>query len=224
MPKVPVKKGPQLLVEGLDDFHVIRELLARHGIAHDQDSRCPWIKTAEPGHNKDALLRAVIPEIAASGGLPVGFVIDANGSAQETWNCIARKTRTAGVPTPEPIPKDGFVGYSDRYEAPVGIWVMPDNGHVGALEEFLERSIPADDALFTHACHAAHEAKSRGARFSEQNEHKAILYTWLAWQETPGRFYSKAVADRFFDAHSEIALRFLAWFRQLYQLTETLPA
>lgn len=221
MPEVPGQKGPRLVVEGVDDFHVIRELLARHGIARDQEPRCPRIGPAEPGRNKDALLDAVTTAIAASTGFPIGFVIDANASAHETWRRIAGRTREADVPTSKRIPKNGFIGFSDRYKAPVGVWVMPDNEHDGALEGFLEKSVPSDDVVFPYARRSAREAKRRGARFARKDEHKATLYTWLAWQKTPGGQYGMAMSAHFFDAHSEVAVGFLAWFRKLYQLTDS---
>ena len=100
---------------------------------------------------------------------------------------------------------------------------MPDNENEGALEGFLERSVPADDVMFAYARSAAREARSRGAQFAEKDERKAALHTWLAWQKTPGRQYGTAMRAHFFDAHSEVARRFLMWFRQLYRLAGTLP-
>ena len=56
-------------------------------------------------------------------------------------------------------------------------------------------------------------------RFPPVDRLKAILHTWLAWQQEPGRPYGTAVGARFFRHDSPAALAFLAWFKRLFSVS-----
>ena len=77
-------------------------------------------------------------------------------------------------------------GNSSEYGVRVGVWLMPDNRRIGALEDFLKDLIDDSDPLLRHAEKSTAEAKARGARFPEKYSKKALVHSWLAWQEEPG--------------------------------------
>ena len=212
------QERPTLRVEGKDDTNVFRHLLTRHGFDYNSDPKNwpDWYPIIKPTGGKEVLLKSVKTEISANSGRATGFVLDANGSLQNSWLQIAGKLKKAEVEVPSRIPKEGFVGKSVFYQAPVGVWLTPDNERDGALEHFLETLIADEDDLFAHAQESTREARRRGAQFAGHFD-KAALHAWLAWQEDPGLPYGSAIRAQFFGHDSEAAKRFIAWFRCLYQ-------
>ena len=59
-------------------------------------------------------------------------------------------------------------------------------------------------------------AKRAGALFPDSRRDKAVLRTWLAWQEEPGLPYGLAVSRHYFQDTS-LARRFAGWFRRLFK-------
>ena len=96
---------------------------------------------------------------------------------------------------------------------------MPDNRRSGALEEFLGSLVDDEDALLPLAETSTTSASERGAAFAEVHRRKAVLHTWLAWQERPGLPYGLAITARYFRHDSAAALAFVAWFRRVFAPT-----
>jgi hypothetical protein len=92
---------------------------------------------------------------------------------------------------------------------------MPDNISSGALEHFLGRLV-LPGPIWTYAAEVTEEARKRGAPCLEKDHAKSWLYTWLAWQENPGLPFGTALKGGLFEADSEEARRFVAWFRRLF--------
>ena len=199
-----------LYVEGSDDEHAIRHLLIRRGF-DPQDLPC-----FENLEGKQRVLEAIDIAVGVGTGKSLGFVMDANDSPQDTWRAVTARLKKVGVQVPKEIPEGGFVGESKDYGARVGVWLMPDNRKTGALEDFLRDLIEEADPLFIHAKDSAREAKQHGARYSERDYLKAVLHTWLAWQEEPGYPYGKAIKARYFGANSATGKRFINWFRNVF--------
>ena len=101
---------------------------------------------------------------------------------------------------------------------------MPDNRRTGALEDFLRELIEEEDSLIRHAEESTSQARALGAPFPGKDANKALLHTWPAWQEEPGRPYGVAVKKRYFRGDSETALRFLAWFSRVFEIVGDAPA
>lgn len=169
------------------------------------------------------MLRGMKTPIPAGTGNALGFVLDANNDVDRRWRAVVARLRRAGVYAPDETPAEGFEGESDEYGTRVGVWVMPDNRRTGALEDFLKELIKEDDPLIRHAEESASQARALGALFREQDTNKAVLHTWLAWQEEPGRPYGVAVKKRYFRGDSETALRLLAWFSRVFQIAGDAP-
>ena len=213
--------GPKLWVEGKNDMHAIGHLLRRHRIDYTDES-CPhWLPDIRIAGSKDELLKVVRTTVSAADGRSVGFVLDANSSLQDRWMAITTRLREVDVKTPREIPPDGFVGNSHRFRTPVGVWLMPDNRTAGTLEHFLETLIEEHDPLLTHARESTAQAKKfHGARYPDLKKKKAILHSWLAWQEEPGLPYGTAIRARYFCHDSPAANCFVAWFRQVFEVRE----
>ncbi|HEY8375848.1 MAG TPA: DUF3226 domain-containing protein, partial [Nannocystis sp.] len=117
------------------------------------------------------------------------------------------------------LPPEGCVAACSRTGRRFGVWIMPDNTSAGMLETFLKYLLPdGHDALWAHAQQAATRAHDRGAPFKQAHVDKANIYTWLAWQNPPGRQLHDAVKQRILRPDSPHAEPFVAWFCRLFEL------
>ena len=211
-----------LFVEGTDDKHAIRHLLRRHGV------ECPFagevvpdtlpamFPEIKPAGDKDRVLDAIEPAVSFGTGHSVGFVIDADEAAENTWHAARDRLSFLDPKPPTELPATGFIADVPDYKTRVGVWLMPDNRTSGALEHFLKDLVDQDDPLLALAHESTKAARERGATFSPVKHVKAVIHAWLAWQEEPGRPFGTAIAARYFNADSEAALAFLRWFDELY--------
>ena len=211
---------PTLHVEGSDDLHAIQHLLRLHGIPcptaggdGDFPTDSPEIKRAG---SKDRLLAGMATAVSVSNGRCVGFVLDADETPGNRWQAVSDRLRRIGVTLPRDAPEDGFVADVERFKARVGVWLMPDNRRSGALEEFLTDLVQDGDALLPIARSATDQAKSAGAAFAESQRRKAVIHTWLAWQERPGVPYGTALTAGYLRADSVAAVKFVDWFRRVF--------
>lgn len=218
--------GPfRFFVEGADDFHAILNLLARHELSRETlPQEFPRFRPSgiedeyEDGQGKDAVLRAIETAVKANSNEPVGFVLDADDDIRARWESVAHRLQEVGVDVGTELDPDGFLGESSEYGTRVGVWLMPDNEQAGRLEDFLEGLVDPTNPLLPHAQEATNGAKALGAAFSDTKTSKAVLHTWLAWQQEPGRPYGIAIKSGYLQHDSEAAERFVAWFRQLFGL------
>jgi hypothetical protein len=148
----------------------------------------------------------------------VGIVLDADSSPLERWQRV-RKAVLGLTAMPKEPPDDGFIGLATN-GCRMGVWLMPDNRSVGALEEFLTGLIPPSDAVWKYACEVSEEAHRRGAYFEKQHTPKASVRTWLAWQEQPGVPPGTAIERKYFNPASPAARGFVDWFQRMF-LAET---
>lgn len=206
----------KLHVEGQDDQHSLVHLLVRHGV--DYGTR-PWpgeFPTFEAVGGKDALLDGMATAVKVSGGRAIGFVLDADSPIEDRWRAVRDRLSRVGVDAPGAPEPGGFIGHSGAYRSTVGVWLMPDSQSDGKLEDFLQTLIEADDALISHAGSATDDARALGAKFTEPDRIKAMIHAWLAWQEAPGVPYGVAMQAHYFQHDSDLANRFVAWFKRLY--------
>ncbi len=206
----------KLHVEGKNDQHAIIHLLIRHGIDYDAKDWPATFPSIEAIGSKEDLLAGTETAVRLSNNLSIGFVLDANSSLQDRWTSIKSHLEKVGMEVPDEIPVGGFVGDAEEFQARVGVWLMPDNQRVGTLEEFLQTLIDESDELISLAEKSSDRAKKLGASFRDVDRNKAIMHTWLAWQETPGLPYGTAIRARFFRHDSSAANAFVAWFRIVF--------
>ena len=92
-----------LLVEGVDDAHVVRHLRD-----HPDQPDMPAFDIL----NKEGLanlISAIGPEVKAPGRLAVGILADANDDPNARWREIAGRLRKAGIETPDRLDSAGGV-------------------------------------------------------------------------------------------------------------------
>ena len=218
---MPNDERPHLRVEGKDDRYAIEHLLAQHGV----DRAAVNIKDSDPGDvgtsGKDSLLAGMRTAVVTSTGTSVGFVLDADAVPTARWAAVRTRLGGVGLELPGEIPEGGFVGDAIDVRARVGVWLMPDNRRSGDLEEFLTDLVGREDRLLELATASTRTAKEQGARFPEPRHRKAILHTWLAWQERPGVPYGTAIKAHYLSHDSVAAHAFVVWFRRVFETAET---
>ena len=219
---MPAVQRASLLVEGDDDAHAIKHLLRQYGCIcpiKDDKRRENWSENAPmitPVGDVDSLLDGMPSRIKLSNGRSVGFVLDADEVAGDRWRDVCRYVANIGLPIPSQIPTDGYVDISSEYHTRVGVWLMPDNRHSGALEAFLKDLVDNNDQLLSVAEDSTEKARKAGARFPDTKQDKAVIRTWLAWQEEPGLPYGLAVSKHYFAHNTALAGTFVGWFKRVF--------
>ena len=94
--------------------------------------------------------------------------------------------------------------------------MMPDNKTPGILEDFLRFLVPAGSTLFDHVINSVATIPQSERRFGQLAEPKAIVHTWLAWQEEPGRPLGTAITAKFLDPNVAQADVLVTWLKTLF--------
>ncbi|MEM7656611.1 MAG: DUF3226 domain-containing protein [Bacteroidota bacterium] len=203
--------GRFLYVEGKDDLHVIGNLWKVWG----GEDKYFLIKQQQ---GIETLLTAmeVILSPRKGSDTQIGFVVDADEDAQNSWTRIKDRLKNfeyQGIP--ELMPKEGLVVDTHIQRPKVGVWIWPDNQSRGILEDFLRSMVPEHDELWEKADSVLNEISVLGMqRFSEVALPKALIHTWLAWQETPGKPYGQSISAKYFDLSAAEA--FHQWLIRLF--------
>jgi hypothetical protein len=210
-----------LLVEGKDEERVIPELIEKNGIAWG-NRKNPVVFLRDCAGCENIIDPAIIAaELKADGIEALGILLDADEHPRDRWTAIRNACRNSGMISnvPEDLPIEGLIIPADN-GVRLGIWIMPDNKLPGMLETFLGYLLPTDTtALWDLAEKSIDEAKKQGAPFIATHREKARIYTWLAWQEPPGRQLHQAIQQRILDPQHPEAQQFVSWFLKLYQLS-----
>ena len=148
----------------------------------------------------------------------LGVVIDADDAAAGRYDQI-RKLNVSSFPAlPPALPREGVVETNAQGKR-FGVWIMPDNATEGYLELFLRYLVPSsEEAIWQHGVESVTQAVKLGAPIRPAHVGKANLYTWLAWQDPPGRAPGVALMQRALDPTSNYATPFVEWFKRLYEL------
>jgi hypothetical protein len=145
-------------------------------------------------------------------------MIDADDNPTGRWQSIRSASLKSIPDMPEVLPEDGLI-HTTPTGIQFGIWIMPDNKMRGMLETFLTYMIPTDsEALWQFAQAVTNESKAKGAVFTDHHLDKANIYTWLAWQNPPGRQLHQAIMEHILQPNHPNAQRFITWFKTLYGL------
>jgi len=93
---------------------------------------------------------------------------------------------------------------------------MPDNSMPGMLEDYLSFLVPPGDSLLELASHTLDAIPTEERRFADGHRSKALIHTWLAWQEDPGTPMGQAITKRYFAMDSRHISTFLNWLTRLF--------
>ncbi len=214
-----MKPNPnRLLVEGEDDKRVIPQLIEGVGIPWG-DRKKDWIVHIEPCEGVEEILKpgSIKTELKASNLKRLGIVIDADDRPERYWERIRDQCIDAFPALPRVLDAQGVVVTNDE-GLRFGVWMLPDNRSHGMMETFLAHLVPENEPLWAHCEQSAMSARDLGASFTRAHRDKALIHTWLAWQDPPGRQLHDALVQKILDPTSPHAAAFVGWFCRLYEL------
>lgn len=216
----PGKTSLHLLVEGADDLFAIGHLINERFKA----SRCKvdaqrdtsgCVHITQHGGIERLLARGVISHNAKTYER-LGIIVDTDQPPAKNWDAVCNRLREVGVDLPAMPQAGGMVVTGFRATWKVGVWLMPDNGHPGALEEFLHPLMDPKDPLWTVADSSTTAAEQTDRRYGPNDGLKARLRCWLAWQAKPGAGVGPAIAGRVLDPHHASADPFVRWIEAVF--------
>jgi hypothetical protein len=202
-----------LLVEGIDDEHVFKHLCGNRNVPHlDAVIACGGV---------EHLLESLPVRLKASGGGDIfALVLDADTDVASRWQALRDRLMHAGYEAvPDRPVEDGTIldPPADRLLPRLGIWIMPDNRSDGILEDFLRFLVPTKGAkLLGHVQSSIAAIPTDERHFSPLAEPKAIIHTWLAWQEEPGKPLGTAITARYLDPEVPEVDTLVHWLNRLY--------
>jgi hypothetical protein len=207
-----------LMVEGRQDKFVIPELIEANGVNWGtRQNPVVFIRDCG-GYERLTDPLEISTALKESGLETLGIILDADEHPDQRWQSLKDACLKSIPDLPIELPETGLIHVTQDGKR-FGIWMMPDNRLRGMLETFLAYMVPeANDVLWTYSQAVVEEAHCKNAPFIEVHRDKAQIYTWLAWQDPPGRQLHQAVMERILDPHHPKAQTFISWFKQLYEL------
>ncbi len=208
----------RLLVEGRREQFVIPYLIEGNGVPWGPRNS-PIVEIEEFNGVQNLLAPDAIPlTFKAPGVTTVGVIVDADDDLVARWRAIRNRVISLFPDVPEKWPDAPLIRKGETGQK-LGVWIMPDNSTTGMLESFLQYLAPTEsDDLLDYAKQVCGEAASRGAPFKDAHRPKAEIYTWLAWQDEPGRQLHEAINERILHPSSPHAASFVQWFRDLFDV------
>lgn len=195
-----------LLVEGKDDLHVFSNIFEKHSVK----------RSFKPEDKDGDEIYKSIPIYLKTDVSTIGIVIDADENINSKWNKLKSILSASGYELPKLPSPTGTIIKKESFPK-VGIWIMPDNNANGMLEDFVKQLVPKDDLLMDYVEHSLDKLEIKGInKYKAVHKSKARIYTWLAWQETPGTPMGLAIKKTFLDTNKELCLKFVDWINKLF--------
>ena len=200
----PQDTSHRLVLEGPDDLYVTEAILEKTGVS------CSF--TPNLKRSLGALMKSMSAEIKAPGREAVGFVLDANSDPEVRWKEVTESLRGVCDLPDEPDPAGAVVGACPR----VGVWMMPDNGSAGEVEDFVTTMVPADDPVWPLAERFIARLPDAQREYTERKPNAAILHAWLATRRRAGRM-AAAIRDGELDVKATLPTAYTAWLQRLFR-------
>ncbi len=198
----------QLLVEGNDDRHVMLALCKQFNIPKNFEIiDCNGI---------DNLLMQIPVRLKQSDVKSLGIIVDADTHIKQRWNDLQSIFSKQGINFPKDIPKGGLVYHAN--DITIGIWIMPNNSLNGTLEDFISFLVPQGDKLWTVAKQVVDEIETKQLnRYIPTHQSKALIHSWLSWQEDPGTPLGLAITKKFLTTQDMNCLKLMEWLVETFR-------
>lgn len=168
----------------------------------------------------EALLNGLPERLKAENLRRLGIVVDADRNLSGRWQSLKDKLSSIGYRDirQSPPPEGWVCAPSDPYLPRVGVWLMPNNQLPGMLEDFVAYLIPPGDTLHLKAKAILQEIEQAELNRHNSIHHhpKALIHTWLAWQEKPAMPMGQAITAQVLSCDCPIALIFIEWLKHLF--------
>lgn len=203
-------KNAHLLVEGKNDQHVVWALCEAYQLPETFDVLVPGAGGVE------AVLQDIPARIDEPGLQTLGIVLDADEDIQSRWAGVCRRLEEVGYGLPKQPVESGCITRLPDHPK-VGIWVMPNNQLPGMLEDFVGFLIPQNDRLKPLAEKTLQSIEKKKLNlYRPTYRSKALIHTWLAWQEMPGMPMGQAITAQVLLHNQPLANRFVDWLKNLF--------
>ena len=209
-----------IIVEGENDKKFIHALAARMGSAIADE----LIRPAGSKSDVKSELKAQLKSTHLYN--TVSVVLDADDNPDGTWQSILNILIQSGkynVSLKTPMPAGGIIfDPKDSNDIRIGVWIMPNNQNAGMLEDFVATLMQDGDKVYEKAQNTIADLDAHREMYDHLFKHvhlsKAVIYTWLAWHDSPEQTMGQAVQKNLFDdlkLQSENCQNFISWLRQV---------
>ena len=197
-----------LLVEGADDCHVIMSLCAAHSVPEA-------FGLYECGGDDRLLKRLNALIIEPDPPKIIGVVLDADAGTDIRWNTLRAKLAHYDYHFSKLPQSDGTIIDAATPLPKLGVWIMPNNEVTGMLEDFCMEMIDSKPREIAERSVA--DAEKEGVcTFKTTHRSKAIVHTYLAWQDEPGRPLGQAITTQALKPNTRTAQAFTTWLTRLF--------
>ncbi|MEO1374269.1 MAG: DUF3226 domain-containing protein, partial [Cyanobacteria bacterium J06635_10] len=203
----------KLIVEGEQDKRVIPEFIEAKGIPWGETRDTAIVDIEVYGGNQFIDSDFIATELKASGLTNLGLIVDADDDYKSRWESIRNACLKIIPDFPQELSKTGLI-HQTNTGIKFGVWITPNNQQQGMLETFLSYMIDDEnESTWQYSQDVVKEAKNKGASFKYSHFDKANIYTWLAWQNEPGRQLHQAIKERILNPNHPKADVFFNWFK-----------
>jgi hypothetical protein len=198
-----------LLVEGKNDCHVVLALCEYNALPENFG-----IYQCENDIGILKRLNALI--VQPNPPESIGIIIDADEpDVARRWQQIQQKIKNHEYTFPESPKVNGTIISDNSGKPNLGIWLMPNNQNPGMLEDFLIEMADQNSILIATQC--VETAKAEGlSTFKDIHFSKALIHTYLAWQDEPGRPLGQSITAHSLKPDTQIANIFVDWLKELF--------
>ncbi|RZK23646.1 MAG: hypothetical protein EOO63_17600 [Hymenobacter sp.] len=202
-----------LLVEGNTDCHVVMALCQVHQVENN------LFGLYDCGSDDLALrrLNALINAPATDRPAIIGLLLDADQQGPESrWRSIRQKLLDKPYELPDvPVASGTVLDASEPDYPRLGFWLMPNNQTTGMLEDFVNEMLPAPCVELIEQCLLL-ARESGAATYKPAHQAKAIVHTYLAWQDEPGHPIGLSITAKVLQPTTATAYRFTEWLGALF--------
>ena len=212
-----------LLVEGPNDRHAVSQLV---WLIHEVE---PAFGILDCGNDEGVLDELSLKLVQPSPQEKVlGLILDADTDGSTAEDAVSRrwvqlKDRIgADYDLPTDFPEPGLIvdprpGRQAISALPrIGVWLMPNNKAFGMFEDLLLESLGDREKQYTSD--VVKQAKAdRVASYHESHFSKAVIRTFMAWQEPPDvQYLGLAIRKGQFQNIEAACAQFLDWLGRLF--------
>ena len=206
---MPLPESPSLIraliVEGSDDQHVVERI-------YERCEPSTYFEVKLKG-GIDRLLDDLGADILTPGRESVGIVVDANDNVSARWAAVRNRLAEEDIDIPDSPEDLGTIVTGEDGVPRIGVWLMPDNGSTGELEDFVVQMIPPDDQVWPLSKRYIDQISN--PPFTASKTLRAQLYAWLAARERP-RHIGLAIRAEDLDVDGDLCRQFVAWLTRLF--------
>lgn len=209
MSKTFVSIAPKiLLTEGDNDCHVIAALCKHY--------KLPESFGLDACGSDDKVFKKLGALLNTENKEVIGVVLDAdNPNFAAKWHKFQTTMDKVGIHCDDqPNPHGTIIPVTDIYPK-IGLWLMPDNRVDGMLEDFCMTMAEPGAIDFSQECVSTAQEKGHTS-FIANHHSKAVVHTYLAWQNEPGRPLGQAITAKVLDPQHPLAKTFADWLIRLF--------